>query len=193
MKLKTKKRGDASEALVAQFLLMSQIYCGIFSISFFNGENLQEYPASLLKVDNKFYWYVTNVLVGAPAGAFGKTYEHDFILVPAIASEEAEVIADGPPKQFMSRAEMAKAQVIVGEVKTKLEPWQTSGRQFLTNLQWSKMGMRILYVSVEETKTELVFTAQRNLATVQGQTSLMWYTPFDDVYNTIAKIGRTIY
>lgn len=171
------KIGSESELFVYRWILMMSVH--IDAPSIIDGSN---YTATLIKNNGVFYWCVYNATVGG--------FEYDIILIPSRQSKEI-VIIDGPPN-ITSRADMITMNCIICEIKTRFMPPYTSQPQFQRNLLWSTV-LRCMYISIKDTPVGIAFDAYKSLADYHNQPALIWHCPYDDICNTLATIGGTIY
>lgn len=171
--------GDLSESIAYMWILM-MMSVHIDAPIIIDGSN---YTATLIKNNGVFYWCVYNATV--------RGFEYDIILIPSRQSKEI-VIIDGPPN-ITSRADMITMNCIICEIKTRFMPSYTSQKQFLRNLQWSKMRLRCMYISINDTPVGIVFEAYKSLADYQDQPALIWHCSYDEICDTLSTVGDTIY
>jgi hypothetical protein len=171
--------GDLSESIAYMWILM-MMSVHIDAPIIIDGSN---YTATLIKNNGVFYWCVYNATVGG--------FEYDIILIPSRQSKEI-VIIDGP-LNITSRADMITMNCIICEIKTRFMPSYTSQKQFRRNLQWSKMGLRFMYISIKDTPAGIAFDAYKSLANYQRQPALIWHCSYDEICDTLSTVGDTIH
>jgi len=140
------------------------------------------YTATLIKNNGVFYWCICNATVGE--------FEYDIILIPSRLPKEIIVI-DGP-SNITSMADMIAMNCIICEIKTRFMPAYTSQKQFRRNLQWSTMGLRFIYISINDTPVGIVFEAYKSLTRYYGQIASIWHCSYDEIHTTLALISDTI-
>ena len=174
--METTLRGNSSEGFIKAIILYHQV------------DGTQELPINvnstlkysyLIKINNIYYWCIFSCIIC--------DFEYDCILFPTRQRKDIAYL-DGPPENINSHLDLVSQNVIIIEIKTRMKVEYTHSRQFQRQLQWSKMGIKVLYVSIEDTDCDIVFRAQRNLAKHYGQTANIWHCYFDMLIDEIYKI-----
>ena len=133
----------------------------------------------LININNIYYWCIFSCIISE--------FEYDCILFPTRQRKDITYL-DGPPENINSHLDLVSQNAIIIEIKTRMKVEYTHSRQFQRQLQWSKMGIKVLYVSIEDTDCDIVFRAQRNLAKHYGQVANIWHCSFDMLIDEIYKI-----
>ena len=168
--------GNSSEGFIKAILLNYQVD-GSHEVPINVGSKL--YYSYLININNIYYWCIFSCIISE--------FEYDCILFPTRQRKDIAYL-DGPPENINSHLDLVSQNAIIIEIKTRMKVEYTHSRQFQCHLQWSKMGIRVLYVSIEDTDCDIVFRAHRNLAKHYGQVANIWHCSFDILIDKIYKI-----
>lgn len=174
--MESTRRGESSEGFIKAILLSNQVF-GSHEVPINIGSKL--YYSYLININNIYYWCIFSCVISE--------FEYDCILFPTRQREDIAYL-DGPPENINSNLDLVSQNAIIIEIKTRMKVEYTHSRQFQRHLQWSKMGIKVLYVSIEDTDCDIVFRAQRNLAKHYGQVANISHCSFDMLINEIYKI-----
>ena len=167
---------NSSEGFIKAILLYHQVD-GSHEVPINVGSKL--YYSYLININNIYYWCIFSCIISE--------FEYDCILFPTRQREDIAYL-DGPPENINYHLDLVSQNAIIIEIKTRMKVEYTHSRQFQRHLQWSKMGIKVLYVSIEDTDCDIVFRAQQNLAKHYGQSANIWHCSFDMLIDEIYKI-----